>query len=63
MLLNFKYKKQAGEDDSQLENYHIVEDESSKWFRYMKAIPTGDVCLMCRGEQIASDVHENTKSR
>ena len=28
----------------------------------MKAIPTGDVCLMCHGEHIAPDVHEKIKS-
>ena len=62
VLLNFENKKQAGEDVSQLEIYQIIEDESGKWFRYMKAIPTGDVCLMCHGEHIAPDVHEKIKS-
>lgn len=62
VLFNFETKKQAGEDVSQLETYVIVEDESGKWFRYMKAIPTGDVCLMCHGEHIAPDVHEKIKS-
>ena len=62
VLFEFEDKKQAGEDVTQLETYEIVEDESGKWFRYMKAIPTGDVCLMCHGEHIAPNVHEKIKS-
>jgi len=58
VLFDFENQKQSGTDISQLETYKIVEDEEGKWFRYMKAIPTGDVCLMCHGEHIAPVVQE-----
>ena len=62
VLFEFEDKKQAGEDVTQLETYEVIKDENGNWFRYMKAIPTGDVCLMCHGEHIAPDVEEKIKS-
>jgi hypothetical protein len=31
----------------------VVEKDGSKQFRFMKAIPTGEVCLACHGSSIA----------
>ncbi len=61
-LLEFENQKQAGTDTSQLESYKVIKNDNGKWFRYLKAIPTGDVCLMCHGEHIAPDVEDKIKT-
>jgi hypothetical protein len=33
-----------------------MQHNGNKVFRYMKAIPTDDVCLMCHGEQIQENL-------
>lgn len=58
MLHYFEQQKQSGADISNLEAYEITEDENGKWFRYMKAIPTAEVCLVCHGEALAPPVQE-----
>jgi len=40
----------------------IFETTASGATRYMKAIPTGAVCLACHGEQLAPEVAENLRT-
>jgi len=40
----------------------IMETTKSGATRYMKAIPTGAVCLACHGEQLAPEVVENLET-
>jgi hypothetical protein len=51
-LESFEQRKQAGEDPAKLEYYAVVEQEGEPVFRYMKAIPTAELCLTCHGEKI-----------
>lgn len=48
VLHDFETRKAAGEDPSNLSYSAVVGDE----FRFMKAIPTGEVCLGCHGQNI-----------
>lgn len=55
-LQEFERRKASGTPVKQLEVSDIVEVDGIKQFRYMKAIPTGDVCLMCHGKKINPEV-------
>ena len=54
VLESFEQRKQAGEDPATMEYHEVVRQNGSKEFRYMKAIPTGKICLVCHGEQVDS---------
>ena len=58
VLENFATRKAAGADPIALEFSEIVEHQDHKEFRFMKAIPTGGVCLACHGENLAQGVQE-----
>ena len=55
-LLEFEKQKELGNDLPTMESYTIIETGKGRVFRYMKAIPTGDVCLACHGDNVAKDV-------
>lgn len=52
VLEQFETRKQAGESPASLEHHEVVERDGRRYFRYMKAIPTGKVCLTCHGSHI-----------
>ena len=52
VLNKFEQRKAAGEDPTKIEYSEIAEAGGKKTFRYMKAIPTQEVCLACHGENI-----------
>jgi len=56
VLEQFEHRKSEGEPVERIEYSEMVEIEGLKVFRYMKAIPTDDVCLMCHGKHIADDL-------
>ena len=56
VLEQFEGRKANGEDPKQMEYADVVEDDGVKKFRFMKAIPTGPVCLACHGETIDAAV-------
>ncbi len=56
VLERFEKEKAAGADVKTLEHYEIVEQDGQRVFRYMKAIPTGGICLECHGEQLKPEV-------
>ncbi|MDP6351680.1 MAG: DUF3365 domain-containing protein [Alphaproteobacteria bacterium] len=56
VLEEFEARKAAGEDVVNLEASEIVTAEGRRSFRYMKAIPTGGVCLACHGQSLAPEV-------
>ncbi len=62
VLEQFETRKVGGEDPKTLEHYEMVKTEDGQFFRYMKAIPTGGVCLACHGESIAAPVREKLQS-
>ncbi len=61
-LKDFERAKRAGEDINQLEFTEIVEINGQHQFRYMKAIPTGKVCLACHGANLSPEVREKLHS-
>jgi hypothetical protein len=56
VLEQFEERKANGEDPKQMAYTEVVEDGGTKIFRFMKAIPTGPVCLACHGEKIDAAV-------
>jgi hypothetical protein len=60
VLVSFEERKAEGADVKTMEQVEIVEEDGQRTFRYMKAIPTGDVCLKCHG---GSEVAAETEAR
>ncbi len=56
VLERFEQEKAAGADVKKLEYYELVDQDGKKVFRYMKAIPTGGICLECHGPQLKPEV-------
>jgi septation ring formation regulator EzrA len=52
VLEQFEQRKSKGEPVKAIEYSEITQHNGNKVFRYMKAIPADDVCLMCHGEKI-----------
>jgi len=51
VLEQFEARKAAGEPVGSLAYSEVVETAAGKQFRFMKAIPTGKVCLACHGTE------------
>ena len=52
VLQKFEQRRQAGEDLKQVAYSEVViEPSGEKYFRFMKALPTGEVCLTCHGNK------------
>lgn len=49
VLEQFEARKAAGEPPAQIEHSEMVAEGDGAVFRYMKAIPTQQVCLACHG--------------
>ncbi len=57
VLRRLEIRKVAGEDIKTLEYHEVTEVDGNKIFRWMKAIPTAEVCLACHGgDSVAPDV-------
>ena len=56
VLQSFEDRKAAGENPGKMEFSEVVDMDGKKTFRYMKAIPTGKVCLNCHGTEIKPGV-------
>jgi hypothetical protein len=52
VLEQFEHRKAEGEALKSIEYSEIVQHNGNRVFRYMKAIPTDDVCLTCHGKHI-----------
>lgn len=61
VLMDFEKRKQAGEDVKTMEHYEVVDADGKKQFRYMKAIPTAEVCLKCHAAEIDPKVEARIK--
>ena len=48
-LEDFDKRTVAGEKPATLEKGEVVQDGDKKMYRYMKALPTQDLCLQCHG--------------
>lgn len=49
VLQEFEARKAAGEDLQTMEKADVVEAGGKRSYRYMKAIPTADLCVVCHG--------------
>ena len=56
VLTAFEQRKQNGEPVTGLTYADIVETDTGKQFRFMKAIPAGSICMKCHGTNIAPAV-------
>ncbi len=56
VLMNFEERVEMGEDAGGLSWQETVETDQGKEYRFMKAIPTGGVCLACHGKSLAPEV-------
>mgnify|MGYP001814911374 FL=1 len=56
VLQTFETRLAAGEAPANLSWHQTAEKDGREEFRFMKAIPTGTVCLTCHGEAIAPPV-------
>ena len=58
VLEKFEKRKAAGEPVGKLEYYVVTKIDGKPVLRYMKAIPTGQVCIKCHGRWVDKDVEE-----
>ena len=56
VLESFEERKAAGENPAKMEHYEAIRQDGVSELRYMKAIPTGALCLACHGQNIDSTV-------
>ena len=58
VLEQFEVRKAEGEDVKTMAYSEVVEEDGKQTFRFMKAVPTGKVCLNCHGTDIKPEVIE-----
>ena len=58
VLNDFDKRASAGEDIAKMGFSEIVDNNGKKQLHFMKALPTGKVCLACHGADIAGNVKE-----
>ena len=56
VLRSFDERRESGEAPGSLTWNETVENAKGEEFRFMKAIPTGGLCLQCHGTAIAPEV-------
>lgn len=56
VLKAFEARKETGESVETIAFGEVVETDGGQQFRFMKAIPTGQVCLACHGSDITPEV-------
>lgn len=61
VLEAFEQRKAAGEDIKTMEYSVQLASNGQSVYRYMKAIPTGELCLKCHGSEINSAVSSSLK--
>lgn len=58
VMESFNARIAQGEKAGDLVSAKIVEDHGGKVFRFIKAIPTGEVCLTCHGENVSPELKQ-----
>ena len=61
VLEDFEARRAEGVPASDLVRYEVVEDGDEKVFRFMRAIPTGGLCLTCHGTELGGDIRHALK--
>jgi len=62
VLMDFQERVDSGEDAAGLSWQQTVETGDGAEYRFMKAIPTGAVCLACHGKVLAPEVSAQIES-
>jgi hypothetical protein len=57
VLEEFQQRAVAGEMPDTMERAELVESTGSRTYRYMKAIPVGEICLTCHGSNIDPELN------
>lgn len=58
VLKSFDERKSAGEDPQTIAKVEVVQRNGKSEFRFMKAIPTAELCLNCHGSELKPEVAE-----
>jgi hypothetical protein len=58
VLEEFEVRKSKGEDVKTMAYSETIEEDGKQTYRFMKAVPTGKVCLHCHGTDIKPEVVE-----
>lgn len=61
VLNDFEARKASGEEVKPMAFMETVTENGKKTFRFVKAIPTGKVCLNCHGVEVAPGVEAKLK--
>lgn len=62
VMQSFEERKAAGEDPMKIELAEIiVNPDETKSIRYMKAIPTAEICLACHGADVEANLAAKIK--
>lgn len=56
VLNMFEARKAAGQNPGKIQFSEVVDLNGKKEFRFMKAIPTGEVCVSCHGANLKPEV-------
>ena len=56
VLERFEQRKAGGEDPAGIAHGEVVEEDGEKTFRFMKAIPTAELCVTCHGAALPPDL-------
>lgn len=56
VMQQFEYRARPGENLNELTYAEVVSTEEGRSYRFMKAIPTAEVCLACHGQAISPKV-------
>ena len=61
MLTSFASRAAAGEDLTKIEQTEVVERDGQRTFRFMKAIPTAELCVTCHGASLKPEIQVRLK--
>ena len=61
VLTTFASRAAAGEDLTKVERTEVVERDGHRTFRFMKAIPTAELCVTCHGAALKPEVQARLK--
>ncbi|ALG67646.1 Tll0287-like domain-containing protein [Beggiatoa leptomitoformis] len=62
VLQSFVERQAKGEDLSKVEQLTKIEKDGQTYYQFMKAIPTGAVCLTCHGEKVDAVLYDKIKA-
>ncbi|MTV31751.1 DUF3365 domain-containing protein [Rhodoblastus acidophilus] len=62
IMESFVARIAKGEKAADLASAEVVDENGQKVFRFVKAIPTGEVCLTCHGENVAPELQQKIKA-